>query len=427
MVQPSLLEVRVMAILNNDASRTTRRVITIPLGVALLTLTLAAAQPVISISSPHPASSGPSSDATPALSLSNPTAHMAESPVGAPQADRSRDSACSPDLSSDQSFTGSTSTTEAGGRTVIQEQVGTRGYDRIIQKSLGDVRVCMLAQDVGDRDTAGRPSDWIGRASHVVLEVHRGALVQRMEFGRPAGGGVPISWAVNRAQRPVDDEAQQWRGRTLALLDAVWERSMLRGEVSSLHGEISSIQGERSSLQGEISSLQGEVSSMQGRVSAVRGQESSLRGQISSIQGHVSALQGAISAEQGAISSLGARYDLAPTDRTRVARHDAEIARIEREIRAYDAGARVAAVEREIAALNAEHEVGGIESDIRAFNLEGKVSEIQKRIEQLDVEGKLAAIERRITALDADRRLRLLEQRQADELKQLEAAIARIR
>jgi beta-lactamase regulating signal transducer with metallopeptidase domain len=460
MVQRSLLENRLMAILNDDVRPVTRRLVLIPAsGLALLTLTLAAAQPgapgarsvragvepAVSASSSHMAAmTAPSSfepteaaptDAVPEPAARAETLRLTRSLVRSGQAVSAtaaqsavgRDSACWWDSTDRSSFNGTISSTDVGGRTVIYEQVGTRGDSRVIQKTFGDLRLCMVAEDVGARDTAGLPSGWIGRARRVVLEARRGGLVQRMEIGPQAAGGV-TSWRIGGVQRPLDNAAQQWRDRMLAALDTTWEVATLRGEVSSLRGQISSIHGQRSSFQGEISSLNGEISSMRGRQSSIRGEESSMRGRISSIQGHVSSLRGAISSEQGAISSLNAgRYRADDSDRARIARHEAEIARIEQEIRDYGAGARIAAVEREIASLDADRKVAAIESEIRAFNLDGKVTAIERRIAALDVEGKVAAIERQIAALDADRRTRQLEQRQDDELKQLEATIAAIR
>jgi hypothetical protein len=234
------------------------------------------------------------------------------------------------------------SSTDASGRTVIREQVGYRGLDRVIQKSFGDLRVCMLAEDAGDGTRNERPSQMIGSARRVIVESRRGDAVQRLEVVR-TGDAERITWHVGGAERPFDAAAKQWRDRILAVLDSTWEISSLRGQVSSLRGEISSIHGQESSLRGEISSLRGEVSSMRGRASSVRGEESSLRGRISSIHGHVSSLRGAISSERGAISSLSAVHD--ERDKAwqaqvaaKVKQHEDEIARIEREIASYDAG-----------------------------------------------------------------------------------------
>jgi predicted nuclease with TOPRIM domain len=343
-----------------------------------------------------------------------------------------RDSACSWELTRNRSFNGSMSVTDSGDRTVIREQVGSHGTDRVIQKLFGDLRLCMVADGIGDRTANERPSQWIDRATHLVLETQRRGAVQRLEIDRPAGGVERTIWRVGGAERPLDAAAGQWRSQVLAALDTTWELSALRGQVSSLAGEVSSIHGERSSLQGEISSLHGEVSSMRGRASSVRGEESRLRGEISSIDGHLSSLRGAISSEQGAISSLNAsRYDtdqsLRRTIATRIAEHGKEIERIERAIRDYNADARVAAIEKRIAALDAEGQVSAIEAGIKAFDVDGKAAAIESRIKTLDVERRVADIERQITALDADRRGRQLEQRRDEEIKRLEAAIGAIR
>ena len=342
------------------------------------------------------------------------------------QAAPGRDSACWSD-GYRGNFIGSSSSRQVGGRTVIYDQVGWRDGDRVIQRMFGDLRLCMLAEGAGDRTNLERPSQWIGRARRVVLEAHRGGTVQRLEFN-----GTNPTWQVGGATRDFDSAAQTWRDRMLAVLDTTWELSTLRGEVSSLRGQISSIQGQRSSLQGEISSLQGTVSSMQGRISSILGQESSLLGQISSIQGHVSSLQGAISSQQGAISSLNSsRYNADAAERTRIAsriaEHNAQIARIEREIRDYDAERRIAAVQKEIDSLDTEAKVAVIERQIRDFDLKGKVAAVQRRIADLDVDGQVARIERQIDSLDADRRARQLDDRLDGELNRLNSAIAAIR
>jgi beta-lactamase regulating signal transducer with metallopeptidase domain/predicted nucleic acid-binding Zn-ribbon protein len=429
MVERSLLEIRLMAILNDDVRPAPRRRLLIPaIGVVLLTIAVSAAQPAVSPPAPIVA------PAPAAMAITPPVPNVAATDVAtaAAQANVGRDSACWRDLSVRSSFSGSLSTSVAGGRTVIDEQIGTRGGDRVIQTSFGDLRLCMVAEGAGDRDKAEGPSQWLGRARRVVMEARRGSVVQRLEVGRESGGGQRTSWTVGSAERPFDAAAQQWRDRMLAALDTTWELSSLRGEVSRLRGEISSIRGEESSLRGEISSLRGEVSSMRGRSSSTLGEASSLRGEISSIRGHISSLRGAISSENGAISSLNAtRYGASESDRARIAarisEHDAEIVRIEREIRDFGADAKIAAVEQEFKALDADGKVAAIDAEIRAFDLDGKVAAVERRIAALDVEVKVAGIERRIEALDADRRGRQLEERRDSEIRQLEAAVAAVR
>lgn len=436
MVERSLLETRLMAILNDDTRPTTPRTVALPvIGVALLTLSVAAVQPRLrsaEIATSFGAAGVRSAEVAPGVGA-QARSFLASvgAAVSAVQATVDRDSACWWASRDGRSFNGSTSSNSVLGRTVIDEQIGTHGSDRVIQKTFGTVRLCMLAEDAGDIANRDRPSQWPGRARRVVMEARRGNVVQRLEV-RAQGGGAQTSWRVGGAERPFDAAAQQWRDRMLAALDLTWELSTLRGEVSSLRGEISSIRGEDSSIRGEISSYRGEVSSMSGRISSVHGEVSSLRGEISSIRGHLSSLHGAISSERGAISSLnGSRYRATDAElgqiAARIQRHEAEIARIERAIRDYNADAKVAAVEKEIQALDADGKVRGIEAEIRAFDLDGKVAAAERRIAALDVSGKIAAIERQIQALDADRRGRQLEERRDSAVKQLEAAIAAIR
>jgi len=148
-----------------------------------------------------------------------------------------RDSACWWNVRDARTFNGSISTNG----TVINEQVGWRGADRLIQKTFGDMRLCMLAEDAGDRRSGDeRPSHWIGRARRVVMEARRGSTTLSLEIV-PQGGSLRTTWRVGGANRAFDAAAQAWRDRMLAVLDTTWELSSLRGEVSSLRGQISSI------------------------------------------------------------------------------------------------------------------------------------------------------------------------------------------
>jgi len=440
MVQRSHLEKRLMSILNGDVRPATSRLILVPaIGMVLLTVVVAAARPTPLVASTKAALASQIAATTSSASTADPSsvsrpvpwpspmAMIASGPAvtDAPQAASvGRSATCGWEMGSGSSFSGTISMTATDG-TDIREQIGQRGSDRIILKSFGDLRMCMTADDVGEVD---RPSQWIGRARHVVLEARRGNAVQRLDVDQASRP----TWQVNGQARAFDAPAQQWRDRVLALMDTTWEIATLHGKVSTLRGQISSIHGQRSSLQGQISSLRGEVSSMQGQASSVRGHESSLNGQISSIRGHLSSLHGEVSSEQGAISSLnGSRYNASDAERSqisaRVAEHEVQIRKIEREIADYGADARIGAVERERKDYDADGRVAAIETRIKAFDLNGKVAGVEGRIKALDVDGKVAGIERQIRDLDADRRIAQLEPRQQAELTRLETTIRAIR
>jgi beta-lactamase regulating signal transducer with metallopeptidase domain len=426
MVERSLLETRLMAILDHSTRPSRLRPIVPAVCAASLALILAAAQPAarsIDVRSPAPV--------TPAVpvSLVSPPAAVTPSPSAAvrPAPQARRDTTCWTDHPDREgTFTGYTDTDERG---VIRERVGSSGGTWIIQQRYGDIRMCMFAD--GERSYGDKPSAWADRGPHVVIETVRGGSTARLEIVRQ-GGAPQTTYRVNGADRPFDAAAQAWRDAALAVLDRTWEISSLRGRESTLYGEISTLRGEESTLRGEIATLRGEISTMRGRQSSIRGEESMLHGEIATLQGQASSLRGQISSEQGSISALRAsRYGLTEADRARLDKelkaHEAEIARIEKELREFDAAAQIAEVEKSIRALDAAGKVAAIEAEIRNFGEAGKVAEIEKQIKALNVEGKTADLERQISGLDVDRRTREVQAALDEALKRLEQALAAIR
>ena len=434
MAQRSLLETRLMSILK-DSRPSTRRLALIPLLlIAPVTVVIAAAQTGRRVTPPVVAAlmtpAAPAAPAAPAVSPERPAvpqvARQEVTVMPAAPARSARGWSDCWDSSFEGTFTGSLSTRDDGSSVEIHERIGRRGSSRVIQKRFGALRLCMVAEDVGDGDL-GAPSQWLDDASRWVMEVRGDGLVQKLE-----NRGGQLSWSTGGRERPIDSSVEAWRARMLALFDTIWELSSLRGQVSSLRGEISSVHGEHSSMRGEISSLQGRVSSLRGEISSILGEESSMRGEISSIRGHLSSLYGQISSERGAISTLSAGQSRATASErasiaSMIARHEREIERIEQEIRDYDADAKVAEVERRLDRHDASGKVAAVEARIRAFDLRGKVAEVERRIAALDVQGQVGAIERKIAALDADRRGRELEQRIEQQLGQLQETIRAMR
>jgi beta-lactamase regulating signal transducer with metallopeptidase domain/predicted nucleic acid-binding Zn-ribbon protein len=398
MVKTGTLEARLMSILDGSPRRSPRRRALLPIVAIALTLSLAAAKPSVSAPSDTSAESPTETSATTATKLAAPEA-------------RKRVAAATP---SSYQPSQADCWAEYGGGTIINQRAGRRGYDHVITKTFGDLRVCAVGENL-EGESGEAPSRWMGRASRVVLETRQSNDIRRLEIV-----GNQAQFTINGSARPLDGAAEAWRDRLFAVLDATWELSQLRGRVSSLRGEISSIHGERSALEGEISALRGEVSARRGNISALRGDESALRGEISSIRGHVSSLEGAISSERGSISSLRAsRWDVDGVA-ARIRQHEEAIARIEDEIRRYDGPSRVREVERRIDALDTERKVETIERGIREFELEGRVAAIRRRIADLEVEPRVSGIERDISAIELDRRLREYDVR-------IEAALGRLR
>lgn len=134
------------------------------------------------------------------------------------------------------SFSGTLSM--SGGR--IQEQIGRRGSERVIQSSFGDLRVCMVTGGFdGERDD--RPSQWPLHSDRVLLETRLPNDVRSLEVinGR-------FTYQVNGAVRPLDVAAQEWRDDLLRLLDVTWDLGQLRGRVSSTSRQRLHALGDRS-------------------------------------------------------------------------------------------------------------------------------------------------------------------------------------
>ncbi|MEN8376140.1 MAG: M56 family metallopeptidase [Gemmatimonadota bacterium] len=340
------------------------------------------------------------------------------------------------------------------------EHSGTYNGDRVIQKFVDDLRLCMrIHGDVvlSDEGTSVRA---VGADSWVLLESEEGALRRMVITEGP--GGIEHSWSVDGRDQAFDDGAREWRDRMFTVLNGYWEANRIRGRqsslrgrisshrgrVSSLRGQISSARGRVSSLNGQISSARGRVSSLKGQISSARGRVSSLKGRISSARGHVSSLRGRISSIRGRMSSLSsaARSTSDSTTRARleqeleerraqiraiereIGEYDVEgrVAEIQREIDEYDIEGRVAEIQREIDEYDVEGRVAEVRREIDAFDLEGRVLTLEREIEEYDLEGKVLATEREIEELDADRRAAEIEARLAPEIEELRRLIRRL-
>ena len=308
-----------------------------------------------------------------------------------------------------------------------EERSGWQNGDRLIQRYVDDVRLCMRIHGEVVMTDDGREVRAIGRGGWIVLEAEDEDL-QRLVITEGAGG-VEHAWSVGGRERAFDDDARAWRDHMFTVLAAYWEASRLRGQESTLRGRISSHRGHISSLRGRISSARGHISSLRGQISSARGHVSSLGGRISSLRGHVSSLNGAISTHRGRISSLRSAMRASESTDTRarledeIAEQEARIREVERERDEFELERRVAEVEGEIDAYDLHARVRRIEAEIDAYDLEGKTRGIEQEMEDYDLDGKIRELEGEIEALDADRRAEELERGIAPDLAALRRLI----
>ena len=422
MVHKSSLEVRVMTILNG----TVRPSSTFRGTVAVLALTLGTL--VVAAGAPRDAEPGSTArwvDNSPVPIVSPAPVSPAGGPVtAAPRLNTQRREEC---LSGHEgeSFSGTINTSGRNGINVIYEQVGTLNrINRIVLFPVDGIRLCMFGENVGPASN-DLPSTWIGKADRVVMESSGGGASQRLVVER--GTAPQTVWQVNGVTRPIDRAATEWRDRMLAMFDAHWELTTLRGQVTTLRGQITSLRGQETSLRGQITSLQGEVTSMRGRITSLRGEETSMRGRITSIRGQETSLRGQITSARGAITSIVGSSDRPSDADRRVAEYVRQIERIEREIRDYNADAKVATVEKEITQFDADRKIAEIEKQIDQFDLEKKVADVERRIAELNVDEKERELEREIDKIDVEKRAAEIQRRIDAERPRLKAAIAAIR
>ncbi len=324
-------------------------------------------------------------------------------------------------------FSGTVSTWDDGDGTTFVERFGYDSSDRVIQKYVDDLRLCMRVHGAVDLAADGGRIGPVGDGGWVVIESELDGVLKRLEITPSASGSLP-SWSINGQERTFDQSGQDWRDQILAVLADYWEMSQIRGQASSLRGQISSIRGQRSSLRGQISSARGQVSSlrgkissarghvssMRGRISSTKGQVSSMRGRISSTRGRLSSMRGHISSHRGRISSLNTASRATGDEETQqllaeqVREAEEAILEIENEIVDYDVDAKVAEIERQIEDFGMESRVAEIEREIESYNVDAKVDEIEEQIKAFDLESRVAEIEQQLEAR-LEPKLRLLQ------------------
>lgn len=308
-----------------------------------------------------------------------------------------------------------------------QDRAGWQNGDRLIQRFVDDVRLCMRIHGDVVMSDDGRTVRAIGRDGWIVLESEDDGL-RRLVITED-DDGLAHAWSVDGRERAFDERAREWRDRMFTVLTAYWEASRLRGEQSSLRGRISSHRGHISSLRGRMSSARGHVSSLRGRISSARGHISGLNGRISSLRGHLSGLRGLISSHRGHISSLRSGLRAAESADTRarleeeIVAREARIHEVEREIEQFDIDERVAEVQEQIARYDLDERVRRIEAEIAAYDLDGRLDAVEREIADYDLDGKVRELEAEIEALDADRRAEEMERSVASDLAALRRLI----
>jgi beta-lactamase regulating signal transducer with metallopeptidase domain len=293
--------------------------------------------------------------------------------------------------------------------TVLERDGGSQRV-RTIQKTLGDVQLCMRTSGHVELDATDGAIRSLGPGALVVLATRAPSRDLHLEI-RPAREGLEHAWYVDGERRPFDAAAAEWRDALLDLLHAAGEIASIRGQVASLRGEIASVRGRRASLRGEIASIRGREASLRGEMASVRGRMASMRGEIASIRGREASMRGEVASIRGRGGPDA----------------DARVAAVERRIAEYDAPRRVREVEDRIRGYDADGAIRAIEARAAGLDTASLIAEVEARLAALDVDGEVARIEARIQAHDAAGRVAGLQARMGSQEQRLLESLRRIR
>lgn len=281
------------------------------------------------------------------------------------------------------------------------EVSGRHNGDRVIQKYIDDLRLCMrIRGDVTMSDDNDAVRSIGGGNSWVVLESEGDDLHRLIITG--GSGDLEYAWSVDGRDQPFGSEAQEWRDRMLTVLGGYWEAASLRGQQASLRGQIASYRGEVASMRGQIASHRGQVASLNGQIASERGQIASLRGTVAGLRGQIRALE--------------ANRRVTSSEQT-LQRLEEEIAQVRQQI---------AEVEEQIAVGSANTRISALEAQIDEYDIDERIREVESELEDFDLDSRVMAVEREIEALDADRRAEAIESRLESEVAALRRLLARL-
>jgi beta-lactamase regulating signal transducer with metallopeptidase domain len=250
-VRRSRLERRLVTILNTSARpASAHRLRLLAFTCAALTVALAAAHPTASVTPatvvvadpdavrqvgqsgpPLAPPTGSSLALRPASSDRAPSAsHLTPASVERTIPKSRSESACASNLFLGGSGDKVSETLRRGGM-VVGEQVEPHGFTRVLQKSFGDLRVCLFAEAAGASTT---PSDIVAQAARVILEVQQRGTIQQLELKPASAGSAEMAWRLNGIAAPTDATVDRWRHHLLSVLDTTWELAQLHGQARTL-------------------------------------------------------------------------------------------------------------------------------------------------------------------------------------------------
>lgn len=355
----------------------------------------------------------------------------------------------------------------------------TGGSDRNVPvrmhtSTIDGIRICVAVRGRIDESERLVPTGRLPVGVTVTLVSAGADGEQRLEIAGTANSNTQ-TWTVNGRERPFDAAAAEWRDAMIALAQASWEKSRIRGDEARMRGEIARARGEDARLQGEMARMQARQAAIEARAISERvapraersadvraaaearlaevekrqaQREQVIRQRVEAAQVEMQARQAALEARQ---SVLVERQDagepnaerrreiereMALAERAMQREHqrlEQDLERMHREMNAiHEREVRMArqmveqAELQEVRAAEIRERQRVARAEGAEFDADARIREIEERRRDANVAGRVSATEQRIQELQADRRVAEIETRMESLGARLRAAIGKL-
>lgn len=259
-------------------------------------------------------------------------------------------------------------------------------------RTFGDLQVCLVAAPVNAEED-GIPSDWIARATTVMLETRRPNDVRRYLLDPSR-----LAWTVNDRAVPIDTLADAWQKAVLTILDYAYEAEAVRSQSAALTREIDSLPARGAAAAAQIKLLDGQLHGVDRDITDVRRRDYDLRSSLSNLErDRAAAEREASAANMRAASATDTRAKQAAEAAAR--RADASLAMVENRLRdvqrqqdSFDAERMISDLQDHRGAIEAARKLAMLRLDLA--NADAKT--FSRELSQLDAAQRSAALDARV-------------------------------
>jgi hypothetical protein len=262
-------------------------------------------------------------------------------------------------------------------------------------KSVGDLRVCLVATKVAGTD-AVVPRDWAATGATVVMETQRPDDNRRISLQ-----GLLVDHTINGRQVPMDSLAERWQKAVLDFVDAAYQADELRSRSTNLQMEIDSLPARLARTRDSLSLVERKASQLSGFILTTQSKHDRAELQVSGLEGQRDGYLQRAEAEESAAAMAkddnARRTALARAQsyRSQAQRVSSQISGIMREAGGTEAMKAVARAQAELQALRPEHTIAMLQLQLGNYEATN-VQDLQAELTALDAQRQLPALDARV-------------------------------